>query len=165
MERDALCTFVTDVLSWNGTHHGVCFLECQPGAQACEIVIGRSGAMCRSFRDETSVTKLQISRRSAKVSRVVYYDTRRTVRSGAAIVVLTCLCARLAFSPELMFINYVSQQDVSGKVEERVALYDFATDDVLPDAMSAEIYARRSSVGLQELQGLLRGCRGSLGAL
>ena len=87
VERDALCTFVTDVLSWNGTHTVVCLLECQFGAQACEIATRCSGTMCSSLRDETSVTNLQNSWRSAKVSRVADYDTRRTVRSGAAIVV------------------------------------------------------------------------------
>ena len=49
-----------------------------------------------------------------------------------------------------MHIRNVSQQDVSGKVGERDALYDFATDVVSPDAMSVEIIARRSSVGLQD---------------
>ena len=35
-ELDPLCTFVTDVLTWSGTHLDICCPECQPGAQACE---------------------------------------------------------------------------------------------------------------------------------
>ena len=58
---------------------------------------------------------------------------------------LTCLCARLAFKPGLMQIRNVMQQDVSGKDVERVALYNFATDDVSPDSIFVEKYACRLS--------------------
>ena len=60
-ERNPLCTFVTDVSSWNGTHSDVCCPECQLGAHAIETAISREGSMCRSLRDATSVTKLQSS--------------------------------------------------------------------------------------------------------
>ena len=44
-----------------------------------------------------------------------------------------------------MKIRNVMQQDVSGKDVERIALYNFATDDVSPDLIPVEKYACRLS--------------------
>ena len=46
----------------------------------------------------------------------------------------------------------VLHQDVSGKDVERVALYNFVTDDVSPDAILVEKYARRLSSSADQAQ-------------
>ena len=83
--------------------------------------------------------------------RGAHHNTRRTVSSGAWLG-LTCLCARLACKPGLPQLRNVLEEDVSGKDVERVALYNFVTDDVSPDAILVEKYARRLSSSADQAQ-------------